>query len=121
MRAGCVESGEPEDLCDARAAEAASLAEIERLERIFSSFLPDSELARWQAQGVAQLSPELQALLRAAEGWMALGFPSEAIHHALAAGDALFGMADSLVVQRPPHCPTRRGRRRRRSAIRCCG
>lgn len=55
----------------ARAAEAAVLAEIDRLERIFSSFSPESEFARWQAQGVAQLSPELQALLRAAEGWMA--------------------------------------------------
>lgn len=55
----------------ARAAEAAALDEIERLERIFSSFLPDSELSRWQAQGVAVLSPELHGLLREAEGWMA--------------------------------------------------
>ncbi len=55
----------------ARVAEAASLAEIERLERVYSSFRPDSELSRWQAAGVAQLSPELCELLRQAEEWMA--------------------------------------------------
>lgn len=72
----------------ARAAEAAVLAEIERLERIFSSFSPDSELARWQAQGVAQLSPELHALLRAAEGWMA--HTHRAFNPAAAAIQALY-------------------------------
>lgn len=55
----------------ARAAEAAALAEIERLERIFSSFMPDSELSRWQAQGTAQVSAALQGLLHQAESWMA--------------------------------------------------
>lgn len=55
----------------ARAAEAATLAEIERLERIFSSFLPDSELSSWQALGTAQVSAELRGLLHRAESWMA--------------------------------------------------
>lgn len=56
---------------DAHKAEAAALAEIERLERIYSSFLPDSELSRWQRGQVERLSPELAELLEEAEGWMA--------------------------------------------------
>ncbi|MCX7782159.1 MAG: FAD:protein FMN transferase, partial [Meiothermus sp.] len=55
----------------ARTGEAAALAEIERLEGIFSSFLPTSELSRWQAQGRAVVSLELRNLLREAESWMA--------------------------------------------------
>ncbi len=55
----------------ARAVEAAVLAEIERLEQVFSSFRPTSELSCWQAAGVARLSPELCDLLHQAEDWMA--------------------------------------------------
>ncbi len=73
----------------ARAAEATALAEIERLERIFSSFSPNSELSRWQAQGVALLSPELHGLLREAEGWMA--HTQGAFNPAAAAIQALYG------------------------------
>ncbi|GIW36356.1 MAG: FAD:protein FMN transferase [Meiothermus sp.] len=55
----------------ARAAETAVLAEIERLEGIFSSYLPASELSRWQARGSARVSPELRHLLYEAESWRA--------------------------------------------------
>ncbi|WP_058910397.1 HTH-type transcriptional regulator MalT [Entomohabitans teleogrylli] len=48
---------------------------------LFGNFL--RQRCQWE------LATELPILHRAAaEGWMALGFPSEAIHHALAAGDA---------------------------------
>lgn len=53
----------------ARAAEAQVLAEIDRLEQIFSRCMPDSELSHWQTVGEAVLSPELAWLLREAEGW----------------------------------------------------
>ncbi|WP_210080188.1 HTH-type transcriptional regulator MalT [Pantoea endophytica] len=49
---------------------------------LFGSFL--RQRCQWE------LAAELPALHRAAaESWMRLGFPGEAIHHALAAGDAL--------------------------------
>ncbi|WP_395094431.1 FAD:protein FMN transferase [Armatimonas sp.] len=51
----------------ARKAEQAALAEIARLEKIFSSFDPGSELRRWQ--GTQALSPELGELLAASEHW----------------------------------------------------
>ena len=51
----------------ARQAEQVALAEIQRLEKLFSSYNPDSELRRWQ--GTATLSPELSELLLACERW----------------------------------------------------
>lgn len=53
----------------AQRGEQAALAEIVRLEAIFSGFNPESELRRWQ--GRARLSPELSELLRACELWKA--------------------------------------------------
>lgn len=51
------------------------------LSPLFGNFL--RQRCQWE------LATELPEIHRsAAEGWMALGFPSEAIHHALAAGDA---------------------------------
>ena len=52
----------------AQRAEQAALTEIARLEKIFSSFDPGSELRRWQ--GTQALSPELGELLAASERWM---------------------------------------------------
>ncbi|GIW33869.1 FAD:protein FMN transferase [Meiothermus sp.] len=72
----------------ARAAEAVVLAEIERLEGIYSSFSPTSELSRWQALGTARLSPELRELLRQAESWMAHTYG--AFNPAAAALEALY-------------------------------
>ena len=52
-----------------------------RYHPLFGNFL--RQRCQWE------LATELPEIHRsAAEGWMALGFPSEAIHHALAAGDA---------------------------------
>ncbi len=53
------------------AAEAAVIAEIGRLEAIFSAYRADSELCRWQQTHAAPtpVSPELAAVLRAAEHW----------------------------------------------------
>jgi LuxR family maltose regulon positive regulatory protein len=49
---------------------------------LFGSFL--RQRCQWE------LAVELPEIHRAAaESWMAQGFPSEAIHHALAAGDAI--------------------------------
>lgn len=55
----------------ARQAEAAILAEIARLEAVFSTYAATSELRRWlDTRGIAQpLSRELLELLTAAEGW----------------------------------------------------
>ncbi len=53
----------------ARQAEAQILLEIDRLEGLFSRFLPNSELNRWQNAGTARVSPELAWLLREAEAW----------------------------------------------------
>jgi len=55
-------------------AERALLAELDRLELIFSRFLPDSELNRLQAgrQPNAPLSPDLAALLSQAQHFMTL-------------------------------------------------
>ena len=52
-------------------AEAAVLAEIDRLEALFSVYRPESELCRWQRTlGTAQpVSPELLQVLAAAECW----------------------------------------------------
>lgn len=68
--------------------EALVLGEIERLEGIFSSFLPSSELSRWQAAGTMELSPELLGLLREAEGWMT--HTHGAFNPAVAAVQALY-------------------------------
>ncbi|RIH87670.1 FAD:protein FMN transferase [Calidithermus roseus] len=53
----------------ARQAETQILLEIDRLEGLFSRFLPGSELNRWQSAGAARVSPELAWLLREAEIW----------------------------------------------------
>jgi thiamine biosynthesis lipoprotein len=53
-------------------AEAAALAEIDRLATVLSTYTTDSELSRWRAAGVAvPLSPDLVAVLRASDGWQA--------------------------------------------------
>lgn len=53
------------------AAEAAALAEIDRLEAIFNAYNPDSELRRWQATRNEDVivSPELVQVLQGAEHW----------------------------------------------------
>ena len=66
----------------ARKAEQVALAEIARLETIFSSFDPESELRRWQ--GTQALSPELGELLAAAERWSKK--TSGAFHPSVTAG-----------------------------------
>lgn len=52
-------------------AEQAALAEIDRLEAVFSAYAPGSELAAWQkTQGqMVPISPELAEVLQAAECW----------------------------------------------------
>lgn len=50
-------------------AEAALLAEIDRLELIFSRFLPQSELNRFLNSSEMQVSPELLEVLSLAESW----------------------------------------------------
>lgn len=72
----------------AREAEARILREIERLEGLFSRFLPDSELNRWQGAHTARLSPELLWLLRQAELWQAR--TRGAFHPAAEAVEALY-------------------------------
>ena len=55
----------------ARKAETALLAEIDRLECVFSRFMPDSQLGRWQGnEGEQNVSLELGELLRNALHWM---------------------------------------------------
>lgn len=59
----------------ARRAEAAVLAEFDRLLDVLSAFDPESELSRWRrAPGVAldALSPELRTLLHGAAEWQAV-------------------------------------------------
>jgi len=50
-------------------AEAWVLLEIDRLEGLFSRYLPDSELNRWQEDHRQTVSPDLAWLLREAEAW----------------------------------------------------
>ncbi len=54
-------------------AETVALAEVDRLARIFSSYLPDSEFSRWQrTRGEAfTVSTELYSVLAASERWQA--------------------------------------------------
>ncbi|MFO1063898.1 MAG: DUF2271 domain-containing protein [Pirellulales bacterium] len=55
---------------NATAAEQAALTEIERLNRILSSYDTNSELNRWvAASNSTQVSPELADVLRASEKW----------------------------------------------------
>jgi FAD:protein FMN transferase len=56
----------------ALAAEAALLAEIDRLELIFSRFLPESELNRFLAASQMRVSAELLEVLSLAETWRQL-------------------------------------------------
>lgn len=53
----------------ADAAEQAALAEMVRLQSVFTVFDPDSELSRWRAGADVQPSPELVAVLEAAQHW----------------------------------------------------
>jgi FAD:protein FMN transferase len=53
----------------ARQARDAVLAEIARLERVFSRFLPDSDLRRWLRGDVVDGGSELFGLLRVAAAW----------------------------------------------------
>ena len=57
----------------ARRGESAALAEIDRLEAIFSAYRPDSELRRWQATHDVDVpvSPELAEVLERSEHWRA--------------------------------------------------
>jgi len=48
---------------------AALLGEVERLERVFSRFLPDSDLRRWLRGEAVAASSELFPLLREAQRW----------------------------------------------------
>lgn len=57
---------------DGHRAVLAALDEIDRLERVFSRFDPESELNRWLTDASLSASPELVALLRRAEEWRAL-------------------------------------------------
>lgn len=59
------------DSATASQAEAVSLAEIDRLARIFSGYLPDSEFNRWQRTRAERVpvSPELLSVLAASERW----------------------------------------------------
>lgn len=54
----------------AQLAETQALAEIEHLESVYSRFLPDSELNRWQQGKLAEVSPDLAWLLLEAGRWM---------------------------------------------------
>jgi FAD:protein FMN transferase len=57
----------------AKTAEAKVLAEILRLERVFSRFLPDSELNCWQSAGSLEPSSDLRWLLLEAQTWVRRG------------------------------------------------
>ena len=49
--------------------DAAVMAEVDRLERLFSVFDPDSELRRWTHREIDQPGPELQEVLAGALRW----------------------------------------------------
>jgi FAD:protein FMN transferase len=51
------------------AAEAAAWAVFERLEQVFSTYRPDSELSRWRSGEIDTCSAELSAVLAAAHYW----------------------------------------------------
>ena len=55
----------------ARGAESRALAEIDRLEKIFSGYDPTSEFSRWSngSHATQKISPELHEVLAAAEDW----------------------------------------------------
>lgn len=55
----------------ARAGEQAALAEMERLQSVFSVFDPASELSRWRSGGEVEPSAELVEVLEAAQRWWA--------------------------------------------------
>jgi len=54
---------------DARRAVQVALTEMDRLERVFSRYDPDSELNRWMNDARLEPSTELATLLRRAETW----------------------------------------------------
>lgn len=58
---------------EARRLESAALAEFDRLNALFSTYAPESELSRWQrTRGEAvQVSPELMDLMQASDQWRA--------------------------------------------------
>lgn len=47
----------------------AVVAEFLRLDAVLSNYRPDSEFSRWQRGEIADCSPDLRAVLAAAEGW----------------------------------------------------
>jgi FAD:protein FMN transferase len=67
------------------------LEEIQRLEQIYSFFLPNSELNRWQVAGCAVPSTDLKWLLEQTEHWQKISHG--AFHPAI---DALIAGQDSL-------------------------
>jgi FAD:protein FMN transferase len=78
----------------AERAETVLLAEIDRLELIFSRFLPESELNRWLgSSGAVPVSPELGTVLQQALTWMQLS--SGAFHPATEALSKLWKEAEA--------------------------
>lgn len=70
------------DAC--RRAEVAALAEIDRLEAIFSRYRADSELARWESDSSQPISEELREVLAMAERYRQLSqgaFDPTLTHH----------------------------------------
>ena len=57
------------DPSTAEAADAAAVAEFERLNLVFSTHLRDSELARWRCGELQDCSPDLVRVLAAAAAW----------------------------------------------------
>jgi FAD:protein FMN transferase len=85
-------AGQP---AQAEAAQHALLAEIARLELIFSRFLPQSELNRWLASSgeAVPVSPELGSVLQQALAW--ISFSGGAFHPASEALSALWKQAEA--------------------------
>ena len=78
-------------------AQQALLAEIDRLELIFSRFLPDSELNRWlRSSGPMPVSPDLGLVLQQALDWQALS--GGAFHPATEALSPLWKEAEASGV-----------------------
>lgn len=69
-------------LADAERAEQVALAEMVRLQNVFSVFDPDSELRRWRSDPLLEPPPELVEVLAAAEHWWTVS--QGAFHPAIA-------------------------------------
>ena len=87
------------DEITARRAEAAVLAEVDRLEQILSGYLAGSELSHWQAQHelLVAVSPDLADVLAAAEWWRT--FTSGAFN------PAVVSLVDLLCEPSSPEAP----------------